>query len=127
MATKNQPTSPHLQIYDLPLTAKMSITHRATGAFLSIGLVLTVIFLTALANGESSWETARSWLAGGFGQLILFGFTLALNYHLCNGVRHLFWDMGHGFSLEASSQSNKIVLAATVILTILVWIMALSV
>lgn len=126
MANKNRPTSPHLQIYRLPLTAKMSISHRATGVILSAGLVLTVLFLAALADGQSSWNSVHSFLGNGFGQLILFGFTLVLNYHLCNGVRHLFWDIGQGFTLEAANRANKLVLMASAILTLLVWFVALS-
>jgi succinate dehydrogenase / fumarate reductase cytochrome b subunit len=104
----------------------MSISHRITGALLSAGLVLTVLFLTALAGGQSSWEAAHAVLGNWFGQLVLFGFTLALNYHLCNGIRHLLWDIGHGFTLEAASRANKIVLTATAVLTLLVWIVALA-
>jgi len=127
MANNNRPTSPHLQIYRLPLTAIMSISHRATGVFLSVGLVFTVLCLTALANGESSWEFFHGILRNWFGQLVLFGFTLVLNYHLCNGIRHLFWDIGYGFTLEAASLANKLVLIAAVVLTLLVWFMALAV
>ena len=127
MANNNRPTSPHLQIYRLPLTAKMSISHRITGVLLSAGLLLTVLFLTALAGGQSSWDIAHDILANGLGQLVLFGFTLVLNYHLCNGIRHLFWDIGHGFSLEAASRANKLVLAGSVVLTLLVWLVALAV
>ena len=126
MANINRPTSPHLQIYRLPLTAIMSISHRATGAVLSAGLVLTVLFLTALAGGQSSWEAAHSVLSNWFVQLILFGFTLALNYHMCNGIRHLLWDIGQGFDLEAADRANKMVLIASAVLTLLVWIVALA-
>lgn len=126
MTNNNRPTSPHLQIYRLPLTAKMSISHRITGVFLSAGLVLTVLFLTALAGGQSSWEVAHSFLSNWFGQLVLFGFTLILNYHMCNGIRHLFWDIGQGFSLQSANLNNKIVLVASLVMTLLVWIVALS-
>ncbi len=126
MANNNRPTSPHLQIYRLPLTAKMSISHRATGVFLSAGLVLTVLILAALADGPTSWQFIHNVLLHGLGQLVLFGFTLVLNYHLCNGIRHLFWDIGQGFTLEAAGRANKLVLAATVVLTLLVWLVALT-
>ncbi len=126
MANNKAPTSPHLQIYRLPLTAKMSISHRFTGVLLSAGLVLIVLFLTALADGQSSWEIAHGILANGIGQLVLFGFTLVLNYHLCNGIRHLFWDIGHGYDLEVASRANKLVLVASLALTLLVWIVALA-
>ncbi|MDJ0833446.1 MAG: succinate dehydrogenase, cytochrome b556 subunit [Gammaproteobacteria bacterium] len=126
MANNNRPTSPHLQIYRLPLTAKMSISHRITGVILSAGLVLTVLFLTALADGQSSWEIAHAILANGLGLIVLFVFSLVLNYHMCNGIRHLFWDIGHGYDLEVASRANKLVLAASVVLTLLVWIVALA-
>lgn len=126
MTNNNRPTSPHLQIYRLPLTAKMSISHRITGVFLSAGLVITVLFLLALAGGQSSWQVAHNLLSSWFGQLVLFGFTLVLNYHMCNGIRHLLWDIGHGFSLQAAERNNKIVLLASVVITLLVWIVALS-
>lgn len=126
MANNSRPTSPHLQIYRLPLTAKMSILHRATGALLSAGLVLTVFFLIALAGGQSSWDSAHAILSNGLVQLILFVFTLALNYHLCNGVRHLLWDIGKGFDLDAASHANKMVLIVSAVLTVLVWIVALA-
>ena len=127
MANNNRPTSPHLQIYDLPLTAKLSILHRATGAILSAGMVLTVLFLIALANGQASWEVAQNILANWFGQLVLFVFTLILNYHMCNGIRHLFWDIGYGYDLDAASWANKMVLIGSSGLTVLVWIVALAV
>ena len=126
MANNNRPTSPHLQIYRLPLTAMLSILHRATGALLSAGLVITVLFLVALADGQSSWEVAQGILGNWFGLLVLFGFSLVLNYHMCNGIRHLFWDIGHGYTLEAASRANMIVLVATVVLTVAVWIVALA-
>ncbi len=126
MANNNRPTSPHLQIYRLPLTAKMSISHRITGLLLSVGLVTTVLFISALAGGQSSWETAHNILASGFGQLVLFGFSLILNYHLCYGLRHLFWDVGYGIDLEAANRTNKLVLLAAVIMTLLVWSLALA-
>src|SRR5210317_1423062 len=126
MANNNRPTSPHLQIYRLPLTAIMSISHRATGAILTAGMVLTVLFLSALAGGQSSWEAAHGILASWFGQLVMFVFTLALNYHMFNGIRHLFWDVGYGFSLEAADRANKLVLIASAVLTALVWIVALA-
>lgn len=125
--TNQRPTSPHLKIYRLPLTAKLSISHRITGVFLSLGLVVTVLFLTALAYGPSTWDLVHEFLLGTVGQVILFSFTLVLNFHLCNGIRHLFWDMGQGFSLPAAARSNFLVLAMTLVLTVVVWIVALAV
>ncbi len=117
-----RPMSPHLQIYDLPLTAKLSILHRATGAILFIGLILMVWVLAVAANGAESWESMHEFLSSWFGKGILFGFTFSLYYHLSNGIRHLLWDIDTGLTLESTKKSNLIVLTTTILLTLLTWL-----
>ncbi len=116
-----RPMSPHLQIYDLPLTAKLSILHRITGTMLFIGLILMIWVLAVAANGAESWQGMQAFLSSWFGKTILFGFTFALYYHLCSGIRHLLWDIGKGLTLEDSQRSNLIVLIVCTILTFLTW------
>ena len=79
----SRPLSPHLQVYDLPVTAKLSVLHRGTGAALTAGMILLVIALVAAANGESSWNSMQAFLSSWFGYLVLFGFTVTLFYHFC--------------------------------------------
>ncbi len=62
-----------------------------------------------------------SWI----GNAILFGFTFALFYHLCNGIRHLFWDAGLGLDLKTVYASGWSVLAASIVLSFVTWIVAL--
>ena len=121
----SRPMSPHLQIYDLPMTAKLSVLHRGTGAALSAGMILLVIALVAAANGESSWNSMQGFLSSWFGYLVLFGFTATLYYHFCNGIRHLVWDMGKGLELSEVEKSGKVVLVATAVLTCVTWVIAL--
>ena len=121
----SRPLSPHLQIYDLPMTAKLSVLHRGTGAALSAGMILLVISLVAAANGESSWNSMQGFLSSWFGYLVLFGFTATLYYHFCNGIRHLVWDMGKGLELSEVEKSGKTVLVATAVLTCVTWVIAL--
>ncbi len=120
-----RPMSPHLQVYKLPLTAKLSVLHRGTGAALSAGAVLMVWVLAAAAGGEDSYAAMHGFLASWFGMLVLFGFTFALYYHFCNGIRHLLWDIGKGLDLESSEKSAKVVVGATAALTVLTWLVAL--
>lgn len=120
-----RPMSPHLQIYDLPLTARLSVLHRGTGAVLMAGLFLVVITLAVAAGGESSWEAWRGFLFSWFGKLVLFGFTASLYYHFCNGIRHMWWDLGNGLELADTEKSQKIVLGAAAALTIITWLLAL--
>ena len=119
-----RPMSPHLQIYKLPLSAKLSILHRGTGAVLFIGLILMVLVLLSAANGADSWQTMHTFLSSFFGKFVLFGFTFSLYYHLCNGIRHLFSDIGKGLELVDANKSGIAVIAISIFLTLLTWIIA---
>ena len=120
-----RPMSPHIQIYKLPLTAKLSILHRGTGGALFFGLILMIAVLFAASNGPSSWQSMHGFLSSWFGNLVLLGFTFALYYHLANGIRHLFWDIGKGLELEQANKSGLAVIAISIILTLITWAVAL--
>jgi len=120
-----RPMSPHLQIYDLPLTAKLSILHRGTGAVLFFGLIIMVWVLSAAASGAENWQSMHSFLSNWFIQLVLFGFTFSLYYHLCNGIKHLLWDIGKGFDDHQNINKSITIVAAAAALTLLTWTVAL--
>jgi len=120
-----RPLSPHLQIYRWELTAIMSITHRATGVFLAMGTLVLVYWLMAVAVGPGAYQQAQHLLGSPFGLLILFAWSFSLFYHLCNGIRHLFWDAGCGFELKTVYASGYFVWVATLVLTGLAWGLAL--
>ena len=61
-----------------------------------------------------------SWL----GHLVMLGLTWALCYHFLTGIRHLVWDTGKGFDLDQVDLSGKVIVAGSVVLTVLVWIIA---
>jgi len=118
---QQRPLSPHLMIYKPQLTSIMSITHRATGTALALGSLMVVWWIVALATGAEYYNFVQSILTSWFGQLVLFGFTVAVFYHLSNGIRHLFWDFGYNLTIEGVHRSGYMVLASTVILTALTW------
>ena len=115
----NRPTSPHLQVYKLPLTGIISITHRITGVLLSAGLILTTYIMSALADGADSYATMQTiinlWLFKG----VCGGFIYALFFHLCHGVRHLIWDAGNSFGLDTLNRYAMIELSTALALTIM--------
>ena len=115
----NRPLSPHLQIYRLPLTAKLSILHRITGAGLTLGAVLVIWRLVAGAVSPEASATADAWLTSWLGNLVWLGCLWALMYHACNGIRHLIWDSGRGFDLDVVEKANYAVLGGSVLLTLL--------
>ncbi len=126
MKQTTRPISPHLQIYRPQLTSVLSITHRGTGILLAVGALLIVYWLNALAAGEGAFDQFRDLMAAWYGQVVLIGFSFSLFYHLCNGIRHLFWDAGLGFELETAYRSGKAVVAVSLLLTAATWVAALA-
>ena len=122
MATQDRPLSPHLQVYRPQITSMLSILHRITGVGLGVGTLLIAWWLIAAATGPAAFETAQAFIGSLFGRLILFGFTWALFYHLCNGIRHLIWDAGYGYDLDSVTKTGWLVVVASVVLTVLAWI-----
>lgn len=120
-----RPLSPHLQIYKLPLTAFLSIAHRATGIVNSVAIVLLVLLIASASGSPESYQfmsgIANSW----FGKLVLFGFTLTLYYHMANGIRHLFWDVGLGLELETAKKSGNVCLVAAGVMSVITWLVAI--
>lgn len=122
MNQSHRPTSPHIQIYKQQLTTTLSILHRATGIILALGSVLIAFWLAIVAYNPELLQAAYQFLSSILGRLILFLFTLVLFYHLCNGIRHLYWDIGKGFELRQIHFGGWLTVVCTFVLTIAVWI-----
>ena len=125
MANRERPLSPHLQVYRWQITMTMSILHRGSGIVLVAGAFALAWWLLAVAAGGEAYASAAACVASPFGQLALFGFSLALVYHLLNGIRHLLWDIGWGFDIPEVYRSGYTVFGLTVVLTALIWFFAL--
>ena len=125
MATRERvqqrPLSPHLQVYRWQITMVMSILHRATGVALTVGTLGLTWWLLALAAGGECYAHASALIASPLGLVLLFGFSLALVYHLLNGLRHLMWDMGWGFDIPEIYRSGWTVAVLTVAFTAAIW------
>jgi succinate dehydrogenase / fumarate reductase cytochrome b subunit len=125
MTVQNRPLSPHLQVYRPQLTSVLSILHRATGVALAVGTLLLVYWLAAAAAGPEAFAAAQGFVGSPLGLILLFGWSVALFYHLCNGIRHLAWDAGCGFELPSVYRSGWAVVIATAALTLLAWVVGL--
>lgn len=120
-ADNNRPLSPHLEIYRWQITMTLSILHRATGVVLSGGALLLVAWLVAIASGAEAYKCADELLRSIPGMIVLAGWIFSMYYHLCNGIRHLFWDMGKGFSMKGLYAGGYIMLACALTLTGATW------
>ena len=119
-----RPLSPHLQIYKFPFTAVTSILHRMTGVALAIGTLMVVWWLLAAATSEAAYDTAMAFAVSPVGKIMLFGWSLALYFHLCNGLRHLIWDTGRLFDKCAAKTASYIVVLAAIVMTLGTWALA---
>jgi succinate dehydrogenase / fumarate reductase cytochrome b subunit len=124
MATTERPLSPHLQIYRPQLTSMLSIAHRGTGVFLTLGTPLLVYWLWSVGAGGADYAAAQGFFGSFIGRLVMFAWSYALFYHLCNGIRHLYWDVGGGFDIETVYRTGYTVLLASAVLTVVAWVAA---
>jgi succinate dehydrogenase / fumarate reductase cytochrome b subunit len=99
----------------------LSILHRIAGVGLVAGTLLLLWWLIAVAAGPGPFATVQVVIGSWFGRLLLFGWTLALFYHLCNGIRFLFWDLGLGFELTTVYVSGWAVVLVSLALTLGAW------
>ena len=123
MTTHERPLSPHLQIYKVELPMLLSGLHRITGIALSVGSILLVAWISSAVYSAEAFASMNRFLGGFIGQFVLFGWTFSLIYHSVSGVRHLIWDTGRLLEVKQIYSSSKIVLAITIVLTLLAWIL----
>jgi succinate dehydrogenase / fumarate reductase, cytochrome b subunit len=129
MSVANRPTSrplsPHLQVYRPQLTSVLSILHRATGIALSVGALYLATWVMYAASNPRAYSLFQGFNGSIVGRILLGGWLFCLFYHLCNGIRHLFWDAGYGFELKDAYRSGWIVVAVSLVATVLSWIVGL--
>ena len=126
MPPRIRPTSPHLAIYRWQIGNTLSILHRLTGVALALGLIALCYWFVALASGPEVYAAAMRLFASPLGMLVMVGWTFAFLYHLLNGVRHLFWDVGYGFERTQRHASGWLVVLGSIALTAGVWILVWS-
>ena len=117
-----RPVSPHLQIYKPQLTSVLSIVHRMTGVIAFMGSLFVMLWLVSLAWGASLYGFLQRIVLSLPVQILLFFWTLALVYHLLNGVRHLMWDAGKGFELPEIYRSGRLVIVMSLLVTAFIWL-----
>ncbi len=116
-----RPLSPHIQIWKWTLTMALSILHRASGIALSVGTLMLVWMLVAAASGQAAYDGFHSFASSFIGQLMLFGWTGAVYFHLCAGIRHLLMDAGYLLTIPQAERAGKIIFIVSIALTFATW------
>jgi len=117
----DRPLSPHLQVYNLPMSARLSITHRITGVALSVGTILIAAVLIAAALGEGWYSRVMDLVMSDLGTLAVFGWSAALYYHMLSGIRHLIMDTGRLISKRGAAVTGWLVILGALGMTIATW------
>ena len=120
MAQPQRPLSPFMQ-YRWQYTNITSILHRITGVLLSLCFFVLVYWLAAAAGGADRYGDALENLRSPLVQLVLFAGLFSFCYHLLNGVRHLFFDAGHGFELPVARKTGWAAIVGAAVLTVVLW------
>ncbi len=119
----SRPLSPFMlgQYYRFQISSFLSITHRVTGVGLAVGTILLAVWVMSAALGPLEYGQFAWFAHTPIGLFLLLGWSWALLYHLCNGIRHLVWDAGYAFEKKAVDLGGWIVVGASVLLTAAVW------
>ena len=121
----HRPLSPHLQTYRFPFIVILSILHRATGIALSVGVLYLTLWVVCASGSYEVYAKFQAFNSSIVGRFVLGGWLFSLFFHLFNGIRHLFWDVGYGFELKDADRSAWIVVAASLVATAASWIVGL--
>ena len=122
MENKNNPLSPHLQIYSWNISSLLSITNRIVGVINTIAIIFICLWLILLSFGESNYEFIKIFLQSFSGKFFTIALSWSFSFHILNEIRHLTWDMGYGFNLKVSQITGIITIFGSFILTILVYL-----
>ena len=122
MQHKNNPLSPHLQIYKWQISSLLSIAHRIVGVINIIAITVICIWSLLLLLGTESYQPINFFLNTFFGKFIAVSLYWTFSFHILNELRHLIWDLGYGFNLKVSRITGVIALIGSFVLTILFYL-----
>jgi hypothetical protein len=71
-----------------------------------------------VADSAETCDCPMSTIFANIFSLALIFIAFSLYYHLCNGIRHLFWDIGKGFELKDAKRNGYLVLLSALVLTV---------
>ena len=122
MENKNNPLSPHLQIYSWHISSLLSITHRIVGVINIVAIIFICFWAILLSLGEPNYEFIQMFLQSFFGKFFIVFLSWSFSFHILNEIRHLAWDVGYGFDLKISQITGIITIFGSFILAILIYL-----
>ena len=127
MKEKNNPLSPHLQIYKWQISSLLSITHRIVGVINILAITIICFWSLSLLLGAENYLMIKKFFQSFFGKFVAIGLSWTFSFHILNELRHLFWDLGYGFDLKISKITGVLALVGSFVLTILFYLIGKSI
>ena len=115
MENKNNPLSPHIQIYRWHISSLLSITHRIVGIINFFSIILISSLLIFTTPNINIFQILNQSLISKF--LLIF-LCWSFSFQILNEIRHLAWDMGYGYDLKTSKITGVIIFIGSFILAI---------
>ena len=119
---KENPLSPHIQIYSWNISSLISISHRITGVINILALILICLWIALLLLGEVNYEYIKFFLQSFLGKFLILYLTWSFSFQILSEIRQLFWDFGYGFELITTKVTGLIVIFGSFVLTILIYL-----
>lgn len=119
-----RPVNLDLRTIKLPITAYVSILHRAAGVLLFVGLAILLYGLDKSLSSEQGFAEVKACLQSPLAKFVVWVLISGLLYHMVMGIRHLIQDLGFCETLQGGRLSAKIALVVAVVLIVLagVWV-----
>lgn len=117
---RRRPKHLALHLIRLPLPGFVSILHRVSGFALFLALPLLLLMLQYSLNSIATYTELMAVLAHPLAKLVLLGLLWAFLHHFCAGLRYLAIDLHWLHSLGQARASSKLVMAASLLLTVLI-------
>ena len=119
---KDNPLSPHIQIYNWHISSLVSISHRITGIINFASLTLICFWVSYLVLGKENYELIFIFLNSFIGKFLILAIVWSFSFQILSEIRHLFWDYGIGFELKTANITGSLVIVGSFILTLLIYI-----
>ena len=123
MSNKNNPLSPHLQVYKWHISSLLSISHRIVGIINFIFIILISSILIFLGTDIQIFQIFSKSLIGKF---LIISLCWSFSFQILNEIRHLAWDMGYGFDLKISRITGILTIIGSFVLTILFYLIGIN-
>ena len=120
---KDNPLSPHIQIYSWHISSLVSISHRITGVINIVLLTIICLWIASLLLGKTNYGLIQNFLDSFLGKFIIIGTVWSFSFQILSEIRHLIMDLGYGFEIKTSNLTGIIVIIFSFILTILIYLL----